>query len=997
MKRTALIWITMIAALIVLPPSFSGPGKDPGKGSIRVTDLRAGGRRNPLGIDETRPRLSWIIESEVRGDKQAAYRILVASSRELLDRDTGDLWDTKKVRSDQSVSVYYDGEGLASGSRAFWKVKVWNAKGRESEWSEPGMWSMGLLDPGDWRAEWIGLDKALGNDRPDQESRELSARYLRKEFDIEKPVARAMAYIVGLGVYEMYLNGERVGDHVLSPGLTEYPKRSFYITYDVTGMLKKGVNTAGVILGSGRYFAPRILDPTPTLTYGFPKMLLQIEVEFNDGSDKTIVSDASWKITADGPILVNNEYDGELYDARKEMPGWNKNGYDDSDWMPVERVEKPSETISAQMNEPIRIMETIKPVALSEPRPGVYVFDMGQNMVGWTKLSVEGEAGTEVRLRFAETLKEDGMLYTDNLRGAKCTDTYILRGGGDESYEPRFVFHGFRFVEMTGYPGTPNLSVLEGKVLHDDLEPVGSFECSNDLINNIYRNAVWGLRGNYRSVPTDCPQRDERQGWLGDRAEGSRGESYIFDISKLYRKWLVDIFDAQKESGSISDVNPAYWPFFNDNVTWAGAPVQLVKMLYDHYGDRDVIVQSYTPLKKWIDYMVSTYMENGLMPRDNYGDWCVPPVDPEVIHTRDPARLTAGEYLGTSYFYYYLTLMEEFALMLGKSEDAGRFGELAATMKEAFNSYFFDRKKMKYSNNTATASILALAFDLVPEEYERVVFENLVKKIEVEHDAHITTGLVGQQFFNRVLTRYGRADLAMTVNTQPDYPGYGYMMENGATTIWELWNGNTADPAMNSHNHVMLLGDFLTWLYEDLAGISPDESDPGFRHIVMKPTLIEGLDRVEASHKCSYGMIRSAWETEGGVFDWTISVPVNTTATVYIPVSDVPEITEGGNPYDLSGGEISGGICKIELSSGDYHFRSSIQYALLTKRGEYKICRSAGIKGPCTAPYQSHRNQVFFWLASGRSSLYLRAEASMVTGPSNPEGSSGISSMDLPR
>ncbi|MCK4749710.1 MAG: family 78 glycoside hydrolase catalytic domain, partial [Bacteroidales bacterium] len=533
---------------------------------LRVSELKTEGLVNPIGIHVKVPRLSWIIESTQKGEKQTAYNILVASSKENLDKNIGDLWNSQKVKSEKSVSVSYGGDEPASGTEAFWKVKVWNAEGRESLWSPTGRWSVGLLNPDDWEARWIGLDKASGNDRPDEENRVLSARYLRKEFQVQKPVKRAMAYIVGLGVYELYMNGEKVGDHVLSPGLTEYPKRSFYIAYDITSMVEEGDNTVGTILGNGRYFAPRFKEPTLTVTYGYPKMLLQITVEYEDGSNEIISNDETWRISTDGPILENNEYDGEYYDARKEMPGWNRNGFDDSGWLQAEIVKKPSEIISAQMTEPIRITETIKPVALSSPQPGVYIFDMGQNMVGWTRLTVEGSEGTIVKQRFAETLKEDGTLYLDNIRGAKVTNTYITKGKGTETFEPRFVFQGFRYVELTGYPDTPDLSTIAGKVVHDDLELVGSFECSDDLINRIYKNAYWGIRGNYRSIPTDCPQRDERQGWLGDRAAGSRGESYMFNISNLYSKWLVDIFDAQKETGSISDVCPAYWPFYNDNV-----------------------------------------------------------------------------------------------------------------------------------------------------------------------------------------------------------------------------------------------------------------------------------------------------------------------------------------------------------------------------------------------------------------------------------------------
>ncbi|MCP4310706.1 MAG: family 78 glycoside hydrolase catalytic domain [Bacteroidetes bacterium] len=870
--------------------------------TTEVVDLQTEGRESPLGIDRTHPRFTWKIITEGQDVEQTACQILVATDPSLLAEGSADLWDSEKIVSAQSDMVRYDGASLTSGLEVYWKVRIWDVNDQPTSWSNTGSFSMGLLAPEDWKASWIGLDRAIGIDQPEIENRLLSARYLRKDFSADKPVKRAMAHIIGMGTYELYLNGSKVGDHVLSPALSEYPKRSYYVTYDVTDQLKEGENAAGVILGNGRYFSPRITAPTLTLTYGFPKLLLQIEIEFEDGSRVLVVSDESWKLTASGPIRENNEYDGEYYDARMELSGWAEAGFEDSGWLDVELVEPSSPEISSQMIEPMRITETLKPVAMSNPEPGIFIYDMGQNIVGWTKLTVKAREGAVIKQRFAETLKEDGTLYLANIRGARVTDTYITKGEGSEFWEPRFVFHGFRYVELSGYPGEPDLSTLEGKVIHDDLDLTGTFECSDPLINQVYKNAIWGLRGNYRSIPTDCPQRDERQGWLGDRAAGSRGESYMFDIRNYYNKWLVDIFDAQKESGSISDVNPAYWPLYGDNVTWAGTPIQLVKMLNDQYGDQDVISESYAPMKKWIDYMVDTYMENDLMPRDIYGDWCVPPIDPKVIHTKDPLRLTDGTYLGTSFFFHNLRLMEGYAGMLGKVKDKAYFRDLSDRMAKAFNQEFWDPETGKYSNNSATANILALAFGLVTPENEQVVFHNLVEKIETEHHSHITTGLIGQQYFNRILTKYGRADLALKVNTQTDYPGYGYMIENGATTIWELWNGNTADPAMNSGNHVMLLGDFLIWLYEDLAGIKPDPLNPGFKNIVMRPVLVPGLDHVKATHRSPYGLIESEWTHSGDLFDWQVSIPPNSRATLYIPGNDEP----------------------LDIGSGTHHFTSQL-------------------------------------------------------------------------
>ncbi|MEN8155752.1 MAG: family 78 glycoside hydrolase catalytic domain [Bacteroidota bacterium] len=907
-KERMIVWIALFMVITACSTTSD----------VGVTELKTEGLNTPQGIDRINPRFSWILESEVQNEKQTARQILVATTPSLLKEDKADLWDSDKVVSGQSNLVRYEGGALSSGMEVFWKVRVWNSQDQPSAWSETASFSMGLLNPDDWKASWIGLDRAVGDDQTEIENRTLSARYLRKEFSAEKQVKRAMAYIVGMGTYELYLNGEKVGDHVLSPALSEYPKRSWYVTYEVTDMVTEGVNTAGVILGNGRYFSPRINAPTPTVTYGFPKLLMQVEIEYEDGTGTKLVTDTSWKLTTEGPITENNEYDGETYDARMELTGWCENGYDDSSWMEAEPVDPSSPVISSQMAEPMRITETIKPVSVSSPEEGVFIFDMGQNMVGWTKLEVTADKGTVIKQRFSETLQEDGNLYLANIRGARVTDTYISKGEGTVSWEPRFVFHGFRYVELTGYPGTPDISVLEGKVIHDDLESTGYFECSEPLINQIYKNAIWGIRGNYRSIPTDCPQRDERQGWLGDRAAGSRGESYMFGIRNLYRNWLTDIFDAQKESGSISDVCPAYWPFYSDNVTWAGTPIELVKMLYDQYGDIDIIHESYAPMKLWVDHMVNNYMDRDLMPRDVYGDWCVPPIDPYLIHTKDPLRLTPGEYLGSAFFYNRLRTMEGFADLIGQQEDAARFKGLAEKMKAAINSEFFNPETGQYANNSATSNILALAFELVPPGYEQLVFDNLVEKIEVEHHAHITTGLIGQEFFNRVLTRYGRTDLAYTVNTQRDYPSYGYMIENGATTIWELWNGNTADPAMNSGNHVMLLGDFLIWLYEDLAGIKPGPDVPGFHHVVMRPHLAGGLDHVKAGHRSPNGWIRSEWQLEEGLFDWKVTIPVNSTATLYIPAEEAAEVLLDGKPIGSAEGSLSGGRFIMDLGSGSY-------------------------------------------------------------------------------
>jgi alpha-L-rhamnosidase len=1048
--------------------------------ALTVTQLRCEGLTNPQGIDVTEPRLSWILSSDARDQRQTAYQILVASTAKNLKADNGDLWDSGEVSSDSSIENVYSGAALKSRAQCFWKVRVWDKDGTVSDWSEPAQWTMGLLAPEDWgNAQWVGKDGVVAKaylahtswiwshvGKPEEsapagtnyfrrvvtipagrivknavfqytgdnlgrgwlghfdlgardkfntvkfndittrldpgqtyvfgltgyhktngtpagvvglleiefvegppmiiptderwkvsdhevsgwldanfddsgwaaarvigpvgmepwgavssaESRLLAARYLRKEFPVQKKIARATVSLSGLGLSELYLNGEKVGDHVLSPAFAQYSKREFYVTYDVTKQLKRGTNAVGIILGNGRFFADRSHVYSSTEDFGFPKLLLNLDIEYADGSSGHIVSDNSWKLTDDGPITANNDYDGEEYDARKAFPGWNKPGFDDSNWPPAEVVSEPGGVLSAEMSEPIRVTGTIKPVSMKEISPGVYIYDMGQNMVGWGRLHVSGPAGSRVSMRYAETLKPDGSLYMANLRGAHVTDTYILKGEGKETWEPRFTSHGFRYVELKGFPGKPGLKSIEGRVANDDLKTAGEFECSNELINKIYHAVVWGVRGNYRSIPTDCPQRDERQGWLGDRAEESRGETYLFDNSCLYARWLRDIADAQRKSGSVPDVAPAYWPIYSDNVVWPSTSVIVPMMLREQFDDTRIIPSHYDAMKRWMQYM-SKFMTNGIISRDNYGDWCVPPEEMEIIHTTNENLLTDKAVLATSFFYHDYKLLEQYATMLGKPDDARAFHDQAEVIKKAFNEKFLDRKRGQYSNGTQTSCVLPLAFGLVPDDMHKAIFNHLVDKIENGTHGHVGTGLVGGQYLCRVLTDNGRPDLVYTMASQKDYPSWGYMIENGATTIWELWNGNTADPSMNSGNHVMLIGDFVVWLYEDLAGIKTDAEQPGFKHIVMRPIPVEGLTFAKATHESPYGLISSEWHTTGNQFDWQIEIPANTTATVYVPATSL----EGVQATGEKPARFENGRAVFELGSGKYHFNSDVK------------------------------------------------------------------------
>ena len=812
--------------------------------------------------------------------------------------------------------VFEQGNAMTLDTDGSWK----SASNSEDGWNvlafDDTAWAM-ARPLGEYGIQPWGI---IGN-----EDRRLPAPYLRREFTVDKKVRRATVYVCGLGLFELYLNGQKMSDDVLSPALSEYDKRSFYLTFDATDQLKRGDNAIGVILGNGRFFAPRSSVPVGTRNFGYPKLLLQLNVEYADGSTAQIVSDRNWKLTADGPIRANNEYDGEEYDAGMEMPGWCQPKFDDSNWQPAQLVTPASPVLSAQIGEPIRVMDTLHPIAITNPKPGVYIFDMGQNMAGWCRLKVSGPRDTIVKLRHGETLQPDGMIYTDNLRSAKAEDIYTLKGMGVETYEPRFTHHGFRYVEVTGFPGKPELEAIEGKVVYDAVPKSGEFACSNPLLNQIYHNIFWGTRDNYRSMPTDLPS-DERQGWMGDRQEVSKGETYLFNVAPLYAQWLADIQDDQRSNGSVPDVSPAYWSFYQDGVVWASTYIIIPHMLYDQYADLGILQQHYDSMKKWIDYMTA-FLKDDIMPRNTYGDWCVPPKSLTEINSSDPTLNTSGPLLSTAIFYHDLCLMARSARLLGKTEDAEHFETLAGQIKIAFNRRFYNSEAGYYDNGTQTSCVLPLAFGMVPDEYKTNVFAHLVEKITVESSNHLATGLIGGHYLMRVLSDNGRPDLAYTIATQTTYPSWGYMISKGATTMWELWNGDTAGSGMNSRNIVMLIGDLNIWLHEYLGGIRPDPEVPGFKKIIIKPEVVGGLTWVKDSYDSIHGRISSEWHKSAGQFDLRVAIPANTTATIYLPAKDIKSITESGRVLTKIAGmrslKMEADRAVLEVGSGDYHFVSS--------------------------------------------------------------------------
>jgi alpha-L-rhamnosidase len=892
---------------------------------LHLSNLRTEMLTNPEGIDVVNPKLTWEISGNQRGIFQTAYRILVASTPEKLEANLGDLWDSGKIKSDQSILVAYDGKPLSSRNRCYWKVKVWSEKG-ESDWSKPARWNMGFLYEKDWQGHWIGFNKTFPWDDITFFTR-LSARYFRKEFTATKEIRHATMNIIGLGLYELYLNGQKIGNQVLSPTPTDYLKNVKYNVFDVTRNIQTGKNAVGVVLGNGRYFSMRHYKPYKVKDFGYPKLLLQLEVEYSDGTKSVITSDESWKGTADGPILSNNEYDGEEYDARKEMSGWNTAGFNDSKWTRAEYVQEPGGAIEAQMNENMKVMESIKPVSVSLLKPDTYIMDLGQNIAGWVKMRVKGPKGRQVKLRFAEILQSDGSLFTYNLRDAKVTDIYTLKGGDTEVWEPSFIYHGFRYVEISGYPGKPTPDDFEGRVISDNMETIGTFETSSTVTNQIFKNASWGILSNYKGMPVDCPQRNERQPWLGDRAIGSYGESFVFGNAGLYNKWMDDIQNSQKADGSICDVAPAYWRYYSDNITWPGTYLLISDMLYNQFGDKTSIKKHYPSMKKWMDYMKKCYMnESFIITKDSYGDWCVPPETIEAGRGKSADVKHPSSLISTAYYYHLLELMERFAILTGNNADKVEFVSLADSIKTGFNNKFFHSDSSCYGDNKLTDNLLPLSFGMVPDGQTKNVFKNIINTIEKKNNGHLSCGVIGIQWLMRALTENGRADLAYKIATDITYPSWGYMVENGATTIWELWNGNTAAPNMNSYNHVMLLGDLIVWYYENLAGIKSNPDKPGFKEIIMKPEIINGLNFVNASYKSMHGLIKSEWVKEANSFSWNITIPGNTKAVVYIPANAESDVTEYGERATKSKGvkflRMEQGRALFEVGSGEYYFKS---------------------------------------------------------------------------
>ncbi len=906
------------------------------RSDLRVVRLRCEYLINPLGIDETRPRLSWNIESSRRGTRQVAWRVRVASSAEHLTRGEADLWDSGRVEDDRTVHIEYDGAPLVSRMACHWQVQVWDEQ-RGTAVSQPAFWTMGLLQASDWQAHWIAADPdylthAKHGIRPTR-TEPGTPPWFRKAFEVGGSVQRATLYASARGLFALNLNGRAVSRDVFAPEWTDYDKRIHYRTYDVTDLVRPGGNALGAVLGDGWYSGYVGWQETRG-RYGLQNSLLaQLEIELADGTRQTVTTDGSWRCAA-GPILYSDFMMGETYDARRELKGWDESRYDDSEWSRTVTVESPNIPLVAQRSEPVRVIETIDPVSVAEVKPGVFIYDLGQNISGWVRLRVRGPAGTKVTLRHGERLNPDATLYTENLRRAKATDVYILRGGDEEVWEPRFTFHGFQYVELTGLSDAPGQGAVTGCVIHSATAAAGQFECSHPGINRLWRNALWSQRGNFLSVPTDCPQRDERLGWMGDAQVFLRTATYNMDVAAFFTKWMTDVEDAQTPEGIFPDTAPRLREGENfvgldglgGAAGWADAGVIVPWTIWRVYNDRRIIERHYNAMAAWLDY-IERANPDGVRRNElgnNYGDWLCIPSD-TTFRTQSPMKTL----LATAYWADDAAKLSRMAQEIGRKEDSDRFRAVFHRVREAFQKEFL-LGNGRLTVETQTACLLALAFDLLPAEVRPLAAEHLVENIR-SLDWHLSTGFIGISHLNPTLTAIGRTDAAWRLLLNEDYPSWLYPVRHGATTIWERWNGWTEEggffnPQMNSFNHYSL-GSVGEWLYRCAAGIELDPQVNAFKMFLIRPYPGGTLRYARAAYQSVYGTIESRWQRRGDAFSLSVTIPANTRARVYVPSNKEAPVWEGGKPAeDVPGIErigVEGPFTMYEVPSGRYDFTST--------------------------------------------------------------------------
>lgn len=937
--------------------------------ALDAIGLRCEYLQNPRGIDSKQPRLSWRVDSDGRGRSQVAYRVLVASSKQKLDSGEADLWDSGKVESDQTLFVKYEGKPLESRWQCWWKVQVWEELDESPTESQPASWSMGLLKESDWSASYISFRDETPIHADVNELHLPAARQYRKEFSAGKEIRRATIYATALGIYELHLNGSRVGDGYFAPGWTDYRQRAYYNTYDVTDMVQRGDNAFGAWVADGWYsgyvgfglLTGMGTEKTGRATYGkTPSLMAQLEIEFADGSRQTVGTDTSWKVTGDGPIQEADMLMGEAYDARKELTGWASSGFDDSDWQfailandngnptatfyqrrnpeksgkGVRNVGTKAEfgfqrpELEAFPGVPVRVTEELAAKKLTPRESGTFIFDLGQNFAGTIRLKVTGPAGHRLRIRYGEMLHPDGRLMTENLRKARATDFYTCKGdAGGEVYQPRFTFHGFQFVEVTNFPGGPTLESVTGLVMHSDTPMVSSFECSDSMVNQLYKNVLWTQRANFLDLPTDCPQRDERMGWTGDAQAYVATAAYNADIGAFYTKWLRELMESQRPSGAF----PGYAPFpfqhgWDFGTAWADAGVICPWTIWQFYGDTQVIEDCWQPMTRFMQWRKETSVDDlGVTHGNAWGDWL------------SQGEETPLDYIDTIYFAISARMMSQMAAATGRQEAADSFRNQYDATKAAFQEkYLGDDGSINVKTQTAHA--LALFADLVPENKRDATGRHLAAML-ADNGNHMATGFLGTRPLLPVLSDSGQHDLATFLLQSREFPSWGYEIANGATTIWERWDSYTKEDAFGRHNAAMnsfshyAFGAVCEWMFATLAGIQSD--GPGFKKIIVRPTppspgsnaMHEPINWVRASYDSIRGTIRSDWKISEDEFRLRVTIPANTTATVYLPTTDASSITEGGESI-VGNSHVKliraeSNVAVLSVASGSYEFAAA--------------------------------------------------------------------------
>jgi alpha-L-rhamnosidase len=878
-----------------------------------LRDLRCEYRVNPVGIGVRIPRFSWKLTGSGRGIKQAGYQIQASEGDPFFKTLT---WDSGQVQSDQSVHIPYKGSLLQSRTIYHYRVRVWDSQGRESNWIA-AYWETGIIDYAEWTAQWITCNLEQNNRPPE------ASQMFRKTFEADEGVLTARIYATALGIYELELNGERLNENKFSPGWTSYHKRLQTQTFDVTDLVRKGKNAIGITLADGWYKGR--IGGHPNNFYGDQRaVLFELQLMYEDGRQEIVITDDSWRVDT-GPILMASIYDGETYDARLEKEGWSTSSYDDNDWLPVSILDHGKQMLVPQENVPTKVMRKLKPITLLRTPAGEDILDFGQNMVGWVSFSVKASEGTIIALTHAEVLDQDGNLYTDNLRSAKQTTRYVCRGSEREYYEPRFSFQGFRYVKVTGYPGDVSLEQFTAHVIYSALDETGTFECSDESINKLQSNIVWGQRGNFLDVPTDCPQRDERLGYTGDAQVFIRTAAFNMDVASFFTKWLRDLKADQLPSGGVSNTVPDTLPGWDlhSAAGWGDAAVICPWTLYLCYGDKRLLEEQYGSMKSWVEYIRNLGEHEFLWNSGfQFGDW---------LALDAPAGSYAGatpkDFIATAFYAHSTDLLVRAAQVLRYDEDVAKYRELHKKVLEHFNLEFVSRNGRLVSP-TQTAHVLALSFGLVEGTVRTRVEQGLIELLE-QSNHKLTTGFLGTPYLCSTLTDIGRIDLAYKLALSRDFPSWLYSVEQGATTIWEHWDGQNADGSfwsadMNSFNHYAF-GAIGDWLYRVVSGIDTDMEKSGYKHTRIHPWPGEGLTYARASFQSMYGEVLSLWRIEDGKMNIQITLPHNTTGTVILPNVRQEEVTEGGMRLIESDGvrqvNSQEKDLRLELDSGSYQFQ----------------------------------------------------------------------------